>query len=455
MSEEIAIALEQVSKHYKLFERKADRMREALHPFKKRYHKEFYALNDISLEVKKGEILGIVGMNGSGKSTLLKVISGIIPPSAGKVTVNGNIVPLIELGSGFNPEFTGLENVYFYNSIMGYSRKETEKIIKKIIDFAEIGDFIHQPLKTYSSGMRARLSFAVSVNIDPQILILDEILSVGDELFRRKSFAKIEEFFKAGKTVLFVSHSEGSINQLCSRAVMLYKGRIVLNGSPKFVTMNYSKFLFSNPAQQQKMLQEFSSYKGEYQASVQTPTVVMPPKEIAPEPVITLKKTVKPYFIPNFNSKSAVITRNAEVSLTGFRIETPAGEQVNALVQNDDYVFSYQVEFKEELANINFGIGFKTEKGIQLSWKVYPAKRKYLEQDVEKGTVLRVHWNFKCLFMPGTYFLNVGIRQQNSDSEKLIFKGSDIFVFRVLPHDVVDKGGLFDTGLVPIINRIR
>jgi len=195
-SSEIAISLKNVSKYYKLYNKPKDRLKEALSRSGKIYHKKFYATKNLDLEIKKGEILGIVGKNGSGKSTLLKLITGVLTPDEGSITVNGKISALLELGSGFNPEFTGMQNIFFYGTILGFSKEEMKEKLDDILAFADIGDFIQQPLKTYSSGMKSRLGFAVAVHIDPEILILDEVLAVGDILFRRKCYAKMEEFFK-------------------------------------------------------------------------------------------------------------------------------------------------------------------------------------------------------------------------------------------------------------------
>jgi lipopolysaccharide transport system ATP-binding protein len=446
MAEDIVIRLENVSKMYKLFATKTERMKEALHPLKRKYHKEFYALKDINLEVRHGEILGIIGMNGSGKSTLLKIVAGIIQSTTGTISVQGNVVPLLELGSGFNPEFSGLDNIYFYNSILGRSRKETNEIVGKILDFAEIGDFIHQPLKTYSSGMKARLSFAVSVFIDPDILIVDEILSVGDELFRRKSFAKIEEFFKAGKTILFVSHSEGNINQLCSRVVMLNEGRIVLQGTPKVVTMHYTKFIFSQPSERKALLDDFKRVNTDADLLVGKSTTPVIQKKIEVFPVSDANAVSKPYLIPNFQSKSMVITSNAQVKVHNLKIETLTGQQVNSLVQHEEFVFSYLVDYYENVGLVNIGIGFRTEKGVPLSWRVVPNKNRFLEREMKSGDSIQVKWKFKCLFMPGTYYINTAIKKRQDMSEELVFRGQDIFVFRVqgVPKE---KGGLFDAGI--------
>ena len=203
---DLAISVKNLSKMYRLYDRPADRLKESLHPFKKQYHRPFYALKEVSFEVKKGEILGIIGKNGAGKSTLLGVISGVLTPTSGQCSVKGRISPLLSLITGFNPELTGIDNIFLNGTIKGYSKKEMSAKMDEILDFADIGEFVRQPLKVYSSGMRARLAFALAVNVDPEILIVDEVLAVGDDLFRRKCYARMEHLFQSGCTVLFVSH---------------------------------------------------------------------------------------------------------------------------------------------------------------------------------------------------------------------------------------------------------
>jgi ABC-type polysaccharide/polyol phosphate transport system ATPase subunit len=239
MSKPPVIEIRNVSKRYKLFNNRKDQALEALFPFIHRNHTDFFAVKDFSLTVNKGDILGIIGRNGSGKSTLMKLVAGVIQPSSGSVKVKGNIVPLLELGSGFHRDFTGYENIYFYTAVLGYPKKKLLEKTAEIIEFADIGDFINQPLKNYSSGMKARLAFAVSVNIDPDILILDEVLSVGDAVFKEKSYNKITEFFNNGKTILFVSHSMESIRTLCNRVILLDKGQLVMDGKPEEVIEEY------------------------------------------------------------------------------------------------------------------------------------------------------------------------------------------------------------------------
>lgn len=236
-----AISVKHLTKIYKLYDKPIDRLKEALHPLKKQYHKEFYALNDVSFEIKKGETVGIIGKNGAGKSTLLKIITGVLTPTSGGLHVNGRIASLLELGAGFNPEYTGIENIYFQGSLMGYTKEEMETNIKSIIAFADIGDFINQPVKMYSSGMFARLSFAVAINVDPDILIVDEALSVGDMNFQAKCMTAMDRIKQKGTTILFVSHDINSIKSLCSRGIYIKNGVLNSMGKASEIVEAYMK----------------------------------------------------------------------------------------------------------------------------------------------------------------------------------------------------------------------
>lgn len=241
--EELAISVENITKLYKLYDKPSDRLKESLGLTKKKHYKEHYALHDLSFNVKKGECVGIIGTNGAGKSTILKIITGVLNPTEGEVKINGRISALLELGAGFNNEYTGLENVYLNGTMIGFSREEIDSKLDDILKFADIGDFINQPVKTYSSGMFVRLAFAVAINIDPEILIVDEALSVGDVFFQAKCYHKFEEFKKMGKTIVFVSHDLGSVNKYCDRVVLLDKGRKREEGNPKEMIDLYKKIL--------------------------------------------------------------------------------------------------------------------------------------------------------------------------------------------------------------------
>lgn len=238
------IKVDGISKVYKLYDKPVDRVKEALNPFRKKYHRDFYALRDVGFEVRKGETIGIIGKNGSGKSTLLKILTGVLTPTAGNVSVHGKVSSLLELGVGFNPELTGLENVYFNGAVLGFSREEIDKKLAAILEFADIGEFIGQPVKTYSSGMAVRLAFAVAISVDPDILIVDEALAVGDIRFQQKCFRKFREFQAAGKTIIFVTHDTGMVNNYCERAVWLDNGAVKMIGKPEDVTKEYVSFMY-------------------------------------------------------------------------------------------------------------------------------------------------------------------------------------------------------------------
>lgn len=246
MNDNIAIKVEHLSKIYKIFNKPVDRLKETLNPFHKRYSKDFYALKDISFEIKKGETVGIIGKNGAGKSTLLKILTGVVMPSSGDIKVNGRIASLLELGAGFNPEMTGIENIYLNGTVMGYSKKEMDDRLENIINFADIGDFISQPVKMYSSGMFARLAFSVNAFVEPDILIVDEALSVGDLEFQTKCYRKFNELKDNNSTIIFVTHDINAILKFCDRAFLLKAGKLLGQGNAKYVIDLYKKIISKN-----------------------------------------------------------------------------------------------------------------------------------------------------------------------------------------------------------------
>lgn len=243
MEEKKVIEIKNLSKMYKLYEKPKDRLIESLGLSRKKRYQEHYALHDVNFDIHEGECVGIIGTNGSGKSTILKIITGVLNPTEGEVKVNGRISALLELGAGFNMEYSGLENVYLNGTMIGFSEEEIDARLDDILSFADIGDFIHQPVKMYSSGMFVRLAFAVAINIDPEILIVDEALSVGDVFFQAKCYHKFEEFKKQGKTILFVSHDLGSISKYCDRVILLNKGHLMDQGKPKAMVDLYKQLL--------------------------------------------------------------------------------------------------------------------------------------------------------------------------------------------------------------------
>ncbi len=458
---DIVISSKNLTKVYKLYKNPKDRLKEAFSLSGKIYHKDFFALKDINLEIKRGEVIGIVGKNGSGKSTLLKILSRVLTPSSGEYMVKGKVSSLLELGSGFNPELTGLENVYFYGTILGLTEEKIKGKLQEILDFADIGDFIYQPLKTYSSGMKSRLAFSVAVNVDPDILILDEVLAVGDELFRRKCYAKMEGFFKGQKTIIFVSHSVPDINQLCSRAVMLSGGELMLEGHTKMVTMYYQKMLFANKPEVRNVIKEIDELQKDEQkklAFLLEPEKHKVEEKVSSNPAVTipketssnvveyekqiLKSKLKPYNVKGFLPSSTMIIQNVDVEINDFKILTINGELVNHLVTGQNYIYQYKVTFNQALSNINFGMGIKSEKGVPISWIIYPTSNNlYLDQTFDRGSKILVSTQFQCLLLPGTYYLDAGIRMLKDDTIFIAVKARDCLVFKVL-KDEHNLGGI-------------
>lgn len=252
MSKDIAINVKNISKIYEMYDKPIDRLKETLSFGRHNYHKDFYALQNVTFQVKKGETLGIIGRNGAGKSTLLKIITGVLESSKGSVEVNGKISSLLELGAGFNPEFTGIENIYLNGTVMGFSKEEMSEKLQAILDFADIGDFVYQPVKTYSSGMYVRLAFSVAINVEPDILIVDEALAVGDAKFQLKCFQKLDDIKKSGATILFVSHDIAQMRELCTRSILLEHGKQLFWGDPKEAACRYFDLIFPKSEEKNK-----------------------------------------------------------------------------------------------------------------------------------------------------------------------------------------------------------
>ena len=465
---DVVIQLKGISKAYGLYPSPLSRVKEALHPFKKKYHKAFYALKEIGFEVRRGEILGIVGKNGSGKSTLLKIISNILHPTSGVVYVKGDIAALLELGSTFNPEFNGLENIYFHGSILGFNKEYIDQKLDDILSFADIGDFIHQPLRTYSSGMKVRLAFAISTTINPDILILDEVLAVGDELFRRKCYSRMEQIIRSDKTILFVSHSAQSIIELCTRAILIDRGELLLEGSPKLVISHYQRFLYSRPEKTPKIREEIKhlnqdeELKRKYEAQVtdQNEAKNKEQNQICIEEVEARDTTppkkglLKPYFVENFLPKTTLEYKNYDLDIYDIQMKTLSGEKVNMLVMDDEYFYCYKVRFNKDMENIKFSTSLKTEKGLDIGCARVSGEYNLLEQ-VKKGEEYNVEWHFRCILLPGTYFTNIGVTSYANGKRDLLNRIVDASAFKVQDITGRNFGGLVHLGQQAIITKIK
>lgn len=428
------ISIKHLTKIYKLYDRPIDRLKESLHPLKKQYHKEFFALNDVSFEIKRGETVGIIGKNGAGKSTLLKIITGVLTPTSGSVHVHGRIASLLELGAGFNPEYTGVENIYFQGSLMGYTREEMESKIDDILAFADIGDFVHQSVKMYSSGMFARLAFAVAINVDPDILIVDEALSVGDAAFQRKCFARMETIRNNGTTIVFVSHSEGQIVELCSRAIFVHGGQIVLDGEPKKVTTFYMKLIHSASLTLDEIKEEFQTYTSTSE-------------EKAPLKTLTLNNSNQPeddfeeFFDPSLLPTSSIDYQKQEVEIFDVKITTINGNKVNVLQSGKNYIFAYKVKFLEEKYNITFGMGINLSTGLNIAGGNFPGIFSSMKK-INANEQILLNWQFTCNLDTGVYFNQCGILSEGIFLHRVV----DAYAFKVVP-----KKNSFDTGFVNMI----
>jgi len=415
MNKNTAIKVQNLSKAYKLYSQPIDRLKESLNPFGKKYHKDFYALKDVSFEIKKGETVGIIGRNGSGKSTLLKIITGVLTPIGGYADVHGKISAILELGAGFNPEMTGVENIYLNTSINGMSKEATDEKIEEILAFSELGEFIHQPLKTYSSGMKARLAFAVAINIDPDILIVDEALSVGDAAFQRKCFAKMDQIREAGATILFVSHSTTSIVNLCSRAIWLSEGKKIIEGSPKLVTGLYMKHS-SN-----KQVDSFAIQKELHKIE----KALLEEKE----DTLLVDTSLDDFFNPSLKPKSTIHYEPKGAKISDAKITTLDNKQVNTITHGKTYIYTYIVDFTKEYDEIEFAMLIKSKDGERIVGTVYSESKGVF--DIIKGKY-RVSFEFKNLLNKGSYFLNAGILARDGAKKEYAHRIIDVCMIEVI-----------------------
>lgn len=363
---EYAIQVQNVEKMYKLYDKPTDRLKESLGFSKKKRYKEHFALNNVSFNVKKGETVGIIGTNGSGKSTILKIITGVLNPTGGNIVVDGRISALLELGAGFNGEYTGIENVYLNGTMIGFTKEEIDEKLQDIIDFADIGDFINQPVKTYSSGMFVRLAFAVAINIDPEILIVDEALSVGDVFFQAKCYHKFEEFKKMGKTILFVSHDLGSIGKYCDRVVLLNKGKKLNEGTPKEMIDIYKKLLVNQyDADTGETLGDTQSIDKEETVEEKEETVKTEEQKGSKVQAASNDKTL---WKSRFNLNPNTIEYGSkEAEIVDYAIVDDAGNYNNAVEKGAEFKIKFRIDFHDKVTEPIFAYTIKNLQGTEIT----------------------------------------------------------------------------------------
>jgi lipopolysaccharide transport system ATP-binding protein len=439
MSSEPAILLRGVRKSFAIYRKPHHRLLHMVAPGVRRWHDEFHALRGIDMTVARGETVGIVGRNGSGKSTLLQVICGTLAPSAGEVRVGGRIAALLELGAGFNPEFTGRENVLLNGTILGLTAEEVAAKFDEIVAFADIGDFIEQPVKTYSSGMYVRLAFAVAIHVDPEILVVDEALSVGDEGFQRKCFARIDAIRDRGAAVLFVSHAAGTVVDLCDRALLLDRGEVIAEGTPKHVVSRYQKLLGTPAASLEQVREEIRT-----STSPSLPILESGPEAEAEAAL----QDDDAYFDPHLIPSSLLRYERRGASIESPHLQTLGGRPVNVLVPGGEYVYSYQVTIEETLAHVRCGMMIRTITGIEVGGAVSESSDGAM-QLVAAATVLNVRIRFRCRLAPGTYFMNAGVLARIGMDDVFVDRLIDAVMFRVMPHPGRLATGLVDLDVVP------
>jgi len=439
---DVAISLESVSKTYQIFAKPVDRLKQLIWPTEKKFYREFPALSDISFSINRGETVGIIGRNGSGKSTLLQLICKTLHPSSGTIALNGRVAALLELGAGFNPEFTGRENVFLNAAILGLDQKEIESCFDAIADFAGLGDFIEQPVKTYSSGMYVRLAFATAINVDPDILIIDEALSVGDEAFQRKCFARIEQIQENGGTILFVSHSASSIVQLCSRAILLDSGEKILEGRPKFVVNQYQRLMNLSGDGAQLARSEIKAIKHE---TAMAEDIETPEDEHIEGSINQTSPNVSlEFFDPNLVSQSRVDYEQKGARIRDLCILNAHGENVNTLQMGRKYTYQYHVDFSLDAKNVAFGMLIKTVNGVELSGATTTFKKDLPLRHVRKNETARLSFEFMCNLMPGTYFVNAGIVHEIDHERHFMHRILDGLIFQVACETELEAVGLVD-----------
>lgn len=399
------IVVRNVSKKFRLFASSKERLLEALHPFRKRYHHEFWALHDVSFEVRRGEVVGILGRNGSGKSTLLQIICAVMQATNGEVWVDGRVSALLELGAGFNPEFTGRDNVILNGAIMGFSRKEMLRRLPEIEAFADIGEFFNQPVKTYSSGMFVRVAFAAAIHVDPDILVIDEALAVGDAKFQRKCLLQIEKIRTSGAAILFVSHSLETITSLCSRAIILENGDLIVDGEPKPVAEKYLSLLFSEtkaetpeaPAQEESLPVAATQH-----------AFLMPETGNSFLADSVFGGTDIPISLRFGYNRHEIRTTNGGAAILDYVMMGNGRTDLTSIASGMALTIFVKVQFTEDVTQPIVGFDLKTDKGVTITGSNTYLSRALLRPAC-KGDLRVYQIEFNVPLNEGDYFVDLGV----------------------------------------------
>ncbi|MBQ6805885.1 MAG: ABC transporter ATP-binding protein [Lachnospiraceae bacterium] len=409
----IAIQVKNLEKVYKLYDKPSDRLKETLGFGRRKRHTEHHALKGVNIDIRQGETVGIIGTNGSGKSTILKIITGVLNPTRGEVIVNGRISALLELGAGFNMEYNGIENIYLNGTMMGFSEKEIDEKLDAILDFADIGEYVHQPVKTYSSGMFVRLAFAVAINIEPEILIVDEALSVGDVFFQAKCYHKFEEFKEMGKTILFVSHDLSSISKYCDRVVLLNQGVKLGEGNPKEMIDTYKQVLVGQYTLEEsgegnllddKQLQEAAARQADGAVDKDRDANVNPD-------------------LLEYGSKKALIQE--------YYITDENGTRTSAILKGSRFHIHMKVEMVEDIAAPIFAFTIKTIRGTEITGTNTMFEKSFLES-VKAGETKEIIFTQEMNLQGGEYLLSLGVTGYEGDDFTVYHRLYDVLNLTVI-----------------------
>ncbi len=418
----IAIKVTDLEKVYKLYDKPADRLKEALRIGRGKHHTEHRALKGVNMTIRQGECVGIIGTNGSGKSTILKIITGVLSPTAGEVEVNGRISALLELGAGFNMEYNGIENIYLNGTMIGFSKKEIDQKMDEILAFADIGDYVYQPAKTYSSGMFVRLAFAVAINIDPEILIVDEALSVGDVFFQAKCYHKFEEFKEMGKTIVFVSHDLSSISKYCDRVVLLNQGVKLGEGNAKQMIDTYKQVLVG----------QYVAPESEGERLVDDEQL----REMAAKGVDGSKldagKAENPELL-EYGSKKAQITE--------YYITDEKGTRTSTILKGSAFTIHMQVEMAEKINAPIFAFTIKNVRGTEITGTNTMIEKAFLES-VEAGEKKEITFTQNMNLQGGDYLLSLGVTGYEGDDFTVYHRLYDVLNVTVISDK--DTVGFYD-----------
>jgi len=413
LNDDIVIKIKNLRKDYKMYKSKKARLLEAVFPFYQN-HDTFSAINNLDLEIRKGEVLGILGKNGAGKSTLLKMITGVVTPTSGELKVNGKISSLLELGAAFNPELTGEENIYQHGQVMGLNNKQIEETKQEIIDFADIGDHLYQPVKTYSSGMFARLAFACAINVNPDILIVDEVLSVGDMAFQLKCFKKFEQFKENGKTILFVTHNVSDVIRNCNRTIIISNGNKIFDGDVKEGVDRYKKIIVGIDDNVQEN---------------QDKENILVDIKIEKESDNSETWKTKTRLNPNMLTYG-----NGEAEIIDYGIFDKNGENKQVINNDDEYLVKVKIKFNKEIDEPIFAMSLKDFKGLELcgcNTKEY----KVLTGTYKKGDVAVVEYRQSFPLAPERYAFSLGCTYINHNGDLIVYdRKYDAFFIEIVAN---------------------